>query len=43
MFFLSGYLAGDVLDENAYDTKDLSGANRNLEKLSIALEIMKRI
>ena len=35
--------AGDVLEENAYDVKELAGANHNLGKLMIALEIAKRI
>jgi uridine phosphorylase len=35
--------AGDVLTENDYDTKALAGANHNLGKLMIALEIVKRI
>ena len=35
--------AGDVLEESAYDTRELSGANHDLRKLSIALEIVKRI
>ena len=35
--------AGDVLEESAYDTKELAGANHNLGKLMIALEIAKRI
>ena len=35
--------AGDVLDESACDAKELPGANHGLKKLSIALEIMKRI
>ena len=35
--------AGDVLEENAYDTKELASANHNLGKLMIALEIAKRI
>ncbi len=35
--------AGDVLDESAYDTKELCGANHDLRKLMIALEIVKRI
>ena len=35
--------AGDVLEENAYDTQDLYKANHHLEKLRIALEIADRI
>ena len=35
--------AGDVLEESQYDAKGLPGANHNLEKLQIALEIAKRI
>ncbi|MBR5110817.1 MAG: nucleoside phosphorylase [Clostridia bacterium] len=35
--------AGDVLEESGYDIKGLSGANHNLGKLFIALEIVKRI
>ena len=35
--------AGDVLEENTYDVKGLAGANHNLGKLMIALEIAKRI
>ena len=35
--------AGDVLEESAYDVKELAGANHNLGKLMIALEIAKRI
>lgn len=35
--------AGDVLEESGYDTKELAGANHNLGKLMIALEIAKRI
>ena len=35
--------AGDVLEESSYDIKDLPGANHNLGKLMIALEIAKRI
>ena len=35
--------AVDVLEESAYDTKGLAGANHNLGKLMIALEIAKRI
>ena len=35
--------AGDVLEESGYDVRDLHGANHNLGKLSIALEIAKRI
>lgn len=35
--------AGDVLEESAYDTEALSGANHDLRKLSIALEILKRV
>ena len=34
---------GDVLEESSYDIKDLPGANHNLGKLMIALEILKRI
>ena len=34
---------GDVLEECNYDIKALSGANHNLGKLTIALEILKRI
>ena len=35
--------AGDVLEESGYDTKDLHGANHNVQKLHIALEVLKRI
>ncbi len=35
--------AGDVLEESGYDIKDLPGANHNIGKLMIALEIAKRI
>ena len=35
--------AGDVLDESDYDITDLPGANHDLGKLMIALEIAKRI
>ena len=35
--------AGDVLEESGYDIKDLPGANHNIGKLTIALEIAKRI
>ena len=35
--------AGDVLEESDYDMQDLPGANHNLGKLMIALEITKRI
>ena len=35
--------AGDVLEESGYDTKDLHGANHNIQKLHIALEVLKRI
>ena len=35
--------AGDVLDESDYDITDLPGANHDLGKLMIALEIVKRI
>ena len=35
--------AGDVLEESGYDIKDLPGANHNLGKLMIALEVAKRI
>ena len=35
--------AGDVLEESAYDTEELSGANHDLQKLSIALEILKMV
>ena len=35
--------AGDVLEESGYDVKDLPGANHDLGKLFIALEIAKRI
>ena len=35
--------AGDVLEESGYDTKDLHGANHNMQKLHIALEVLKRI
>ncbi|MCR5135380.1 MAG: nucleoside phosphorylase [Clostridiales bacterium] len=35
--------AGDVLDESDYDITDLPGANHDLGKLMVALEIAKRI
>ena len=35
--------AGDVLEESGYDVKDLSGANHDLGKLFVALEVAKRI
>lgn len=35
--------AGDVLEESGYDVKDLPGANHDIGKLEIALEIAKRI
>lgn len=35
--------AGDVLEESGYDIQALPGANHNLGKLMIALEILKRI
>ena len=35
--------AGDVLEENACDVKEIAGASHNLGKLMIALEIAKRI
>ena len=35
--------AGDVLEEDGYDAEGLSGANHDLGKLRIALEIAKRI
>lgn len=35
--------AGDVLEESGYDIRDLNGANHNLGKLMIALDIAKRI
>ena len=35
--------AGDVLEESAYDATELAGANHNLGKLMIALEVAKRI
>ena len=35
--------SGDVLEENNYDIKGLTGANHNLGKLMIALEVAKRI
>ena len=34
---------GDVLEESGYDIRDLPGANHNLGKLMIALQIVKRI
>lgn len=34
---------GDILDESGHDTRELSKANHNLEKLFIALEIVRRI
>ena len=41
---LFGFLeAGDVLEESNYDVRDLPAANHNLGKLSVALEIAKRI
>lgn len=35
--------AGDVLEESGYDVKELPGANHDLGKLMLALEIAKRI
>ena len=35
--------AGDVLAESGYDAEGLSGANHDLGKLRLALEILKRI
>jgi purine-nucleoside phosphorylase len=35
--------AGDVLEESAYDTKALPGANHSLGKIMVALEIAKRM
>ncbi|MDO4865562.1 MAG: nucleoside phosphorylase [Clostridia bacterium] len=35
--------AGDVLEESGYDTSDLPGANHDMGKLSLALEIARRI
>lgn len=35
--------AGDVLEESHYDVSGLNGANHNVGKLKIALEVIKRI
>lgn len=41
---LYNFLAtGDILDENNYDVSALSDANHNVDKLAIALEIIKKI
>ena len=34
---------GDVLGESGYDIRDLPGANHNLGKLLIALQVVRRI
>ena len=35
--------AGDVLEESAYDIKELHGANHNIGKLMVALKVIKHI